>query len=469
MAWNDTAVSVPEGDGLSATGGGASILFSKPSWQTGAGVPNDSARDVPDISFAASEVHDPYLVYSSGEYWTVGGTSAPTPVFSAVLALLNQYLVSNGILSQPGLGNINPTLYRLAQTTTGVFHDITVGNNIVPCVIASPDCTTGQMGYSTGVGYDQVTGLGSADVNNLAAQWAASLAAPTTTAVSANPTSIAAGSSTVLTATVSATSGTNSPTGSVSFAVGQTALGAGVLSGSGGSATANLTVQGIQLSSGSNAISASYAGSATFLASASTSSVTVTVAGCTYSLNSSTASVGPGASSGTVNVLADGGCSWTASSNASWLTISSGSSGSGDGTVNYSFAANTASTGRSGTLTIAGQTFTVTQAATPPALGFYPLTPCRILDTRTVADGGSGLIGAFGPPFGYGAGVFVKLWGAAARTVGVLDHLAVRLAVAGRRDAGFSQRPGGQRCRAGTGRDRRSDKFIRERCHGCHH
>ena len=65
--------------------------------------------------------------------------------------------------------------------------------------------------------------------------------------------------------------------------------------------------------------------------------------------------------------------------------------------MNYSFAANPESTGRSGTLTIAGQTFTVTQAATPPPLAFYPLTPCRILDTRSV--GGSGLTGAFGPPF----------------------------------------------------------------------
>ena len=102
-AWNDTATSISDGDGLAATGGGASILFSKPAWQTGTGVPNDGARDVPDIAFAAANDHDPYLVYSNADFWGVGGTSAPTPVFSGIMALLNQYLVQNGVLSQPGL------------------------------------------------------------------------------------------------------------------------------------------------------------------------------------------------------------------------------------------------------------------------------------------------------------------------------------------------------------------------------
>ncbi len=395
-AWNDTAINVEAGAGLASTGGGASILFSKPSWQTGTGVPNDSARDVPDVALAAANDHDPYLIYVNGELSYVGGTSASTPVFSAILSVLNQYLVSNGILSQPGLGNANPTLYRLAQTATGVFHDITVGNNIVPCVSGSPNCVNGQLGYSAGVGYDQTTGLGSVDAYNLAVKWAASLVAPTTTAVVANPGTVSSSGSTVLTATVSAASGTTSPTGSVSFAVGETVLGAGELSGSGGSATANLTVDASQLSAGSNTIAASYAGSPVF--QASSGSVTVNVTGgatsCSYSLTSNGASVGPGAGSGTAGVLATAGCAWTASSNASWLTINSGSSGSGDGTVYYSFLPNTGSTALSGTLTIAGQTFAVAQAATPAPLAFYALTPCRIADTRA----GSGFTGAFGAP-----------------------------------------------------------------------
>jgi hypothetical protein len=89
-----------------------------------------------------------------------GGTSAGTPFFAGVLALLNQFVVSNGIQSRPGLGNINPRLYQLAQTTRGVFHDVTAGDNIVPCKAGTPDCTTGLYGYTARTGYDHVTGLG---------------------------------------------------------------------------------------------------------------------------------------------------------------------------------------------------------------------------------------------------------------------------------------------------------------------
>jgi hypothetical protein len=220
-----------------------------------------------------------------------------------------------------------------------------------------------------------------------------SVAVSTTTTVSANPTSIASSGSTVLTATVSAGSGTTSPTGSVSFAVGQTALGAGVLSGSGGSATASLTVQGSQLASGSNLIVASYGGSATFQGSSASVTVNVTTV-CNYSLSPNSVSLGAGETNGTVGVTAGSGCAWTASSNAFWLMISSGTPGSGDGTVGYSVAANLGTTVRSGTLTIAGQTFTVTQAPAPTALGFFTLTPCRVADTRA----GSGFSGAFGAP-----------------------------------------------------------------------
>src|SRR5262249_11703630 len=46
---------------LSAGGGGASVFFSKPSWQAGSGVPADGKRDVPDLSLNASPDHDPYL------------------------------------------------------------------------------------------------------------------------------------------------------------------------------------------------------------------------------------------------------------------------------------------------------------------------------------------------------------------------------------------------------------------------
>jgi hypothetical protein len=66
--------------------------------------------------------------------------------------------------------------------------------------------------------------------------------------------------------------------------------------------------------------------------------------------------------SGIVSVTAPSGCPWTASSSAGWITITSGSSGSGNGTVSYSVAANTSTSSRTGTMTIAGQTFTVNQS-----------------------------------------------------------------------------------------------------------
>jgi hypothetical protein len=63
-----------------------------------------------------------------------------------------------------------------------------------------------------------------------------------------------------------------------------------------------------------------------------------------------------------VGVIAGSGCSWTAVSNVSWITIVSGKSGTGNGTVKYSVSQNTATASRTGTLTIGGQTFTVTQS-----------------------------------------------------------------------------------------------------------
>lgn len=83
---------------------------------------------------------------------------------------------------------------------------------------------------------------------------------------------------------------------------------------------------------------------------------------CTYSISPTSKSFSSSAATGSISVTAPSGCSWTATSNASWVTITSGSSRSGNGTVGYSVAANTNSGSRSGTMTIADQTFTVTQA-----------------------------------------------------------------------------------------------------------
>jgi hypothetical protein len=179
MGWNDSGA----GRLLNASGGGVSGAYARPSWQAGSGVPNDNARHVPDIAFTASAVHDPYLIIMTGGVVETGGTSAATPFFAGVLALLNQYVVNTGVQAHPGLGNINPRLYQLAQNTPGVFHDVTAGNNIIPCKTGTPDCTTGQYGYKAGAGYDHVTGLGSIDVANFVGNWSAPKTTPKTASV----------------------------------------------------------------------------------------------------------------------------------------------------------------------------------------------------------------------------------------------------------------------------------------------
>jgi hypothetical protein len=97
------------------------------------------------------------------------------------------------------------------------------------------------------------------------------------------------------------------------------------------------------------------------------------------SISPTSQTFGNAAALGSVTVTAPNACSWVAFSNASFITITSGSSGSGSGTVNYTVAANDTGSTRTGTLTIANQTFTVTQQTCT-----YTLSPLAML----VADGG---------------------------------------------------------------------------------
>ncbi len=209
-AWNDSALL----NELAAGGGGPSAIFPKPAWQAGPGVPNDGARDLPDISLSASWAHDPYLVQSLAAFGTTGGTSASAQVFAGMVALLNQYLVSKGTLTAPGLGNINPVLYRMAQAGSPAFHDITSGNTNMPCAQSAPGCVNGMLGYSATPGYDMATGLGSIDLNQLAENW--NSGPPTTTTLTATPSTAASTDTVQLTATVTGTA-SSTPTGSVSF------------------------------------------------------------------------------------------------------------------------------------------------------------------------------------------------------------------------------------------------------------
>ncbi len=151
VVWNDSGSN--GGSDLWATGGGASLVWPKPSWQVSPGVPNDGARDVPDVALNAS-THTGYQIWSSDsgtlqqEY--IGGTSAATPSFAGILALGVQYTGGR-------LGNVNPLLYGLSQLQANggysYYHRISSGNNSVP----------GQVGYSANGGYSQTVGLGSVD------------------------------------------------------------------------------------------------------------------------------------------------------------------------------------------------------------------------------------------------------------------------------------------------------------------
>jgi len=84
-------------------------------------------------------------------------------------------------------------------------------------------------------------------------------------------------------------------------------------------------------------------------------------ASCSYSINPSSASIkSDGGNGPAVTVTATAGCSWTAVSNDAWITVTAGATGSGNGSVAFKVSKNGGAQ-RTGTLTIAGQTFTVMQ------------------------------------------------------------------------------------------------------------
>jgi hypothetical protein len=100
------------------------------------------------------------------------------------------------------------------------------------------------------------------------------------------------------------------------------------------------------------------------LASVADTSAFPSSANCSYGISPSSQNVAVGGGSGSAGVTAPGGCPWIASSNDSWITITSGTPGNGNGTVAFTVASNPNAGSRTGTLTVAGQTFTVTQSGT---------------------------------------------------------------------------------------------------------
>lgn len=84
-------------------------------------------------------------------------------------------------------------------------------------------------------------------------------------------------------------------------------------------------------------------------------------AACSYAISPTSLRVGRGANSATISVSTGSTCSWTASSNTSWITVTSGASGTGNGTVTFSYTRNEARGDRTGSLTVAGTTVSVEQ------------------------------------------------------------------------------------------------------------
>lgn len=106
----------------------------------------------------------------------------------------------------------------------------------------------------------------------------------------------------------------------------------------------------------------------------STTPSTQPPASCTYEISPTSRIHGPGTENGTLSVTAPSGCAWTATSGVSWITVTSGGSGTGNGALGYAVAANSGA-GRTGTMTVAGLTFAVEQAT--PA--------CRLDDIADVS------------------------------------------------------------------------------------
>jgi hypothetical protein len=278
-----------DGQTLSTCGGG----YQKPAWQSGPGVPNDGARDVPDVSFfAADGMNSSFYVACETDIYggcqiALGGTSVSAPAMAGVMALIDQKMQSRQ-------GNPNYVLYALAAesgascdssgTVTGpcIFYDVTAGTIAMPCSTGTPDCITNVstdangvlQGYATNAGYDLATGLGSMNVANLVDNWNSVSFRPTLSTLALGPTTnLTHGSPVNINITVAPQNGTGTPSGAASL-VTSTGKPAGIFTVTNGAASGTTDV----LPGGSYTVSAHYAGDGIFAASDSSPGIPVTIA-----------------------------------------------------------------------------------------------------------------------------------------------------------------------------------------------
>jgi Pro-kumamolisin, activation domain/Bacterial Ig-like domain (group 3) len=291
---------------LSSCAGG----YPKPAWQT-ALTPQDSGRDLPDVSMFASDGFNGsfYVICeadippadslgvcgTNSQLVGLGGTSASTPSFAGIMALVNQATGSRQ-------GNANYALYKMAaqsgNTCTSaagpasscIFYDIPTGStNAMPCASGSPGCTSngfvvgvlsenGAPAYNTAAGYDLATGLGSVNAANLVTKWKNSALTASSTTLSLNSgaaVNTTHGQSVNVSIGVTGSGGT--PTGTVSLIAN---TGPNDSEGVQGFALSNGSVASTanDLPGGSYTVFARYGGDGTFGSSSSSPAIPVTVA-----------------------------------------------------------------------------------------------------------------------------------------------------------------------------------------------
>jgi subtilase family serine protease len=403
-SWNDSAAY----KSIAASGGGVSKVFTKPSWQSATGVPADGYRDVPDVAFPANVTEFGYFTCtvdgactnstvgfgsSSGGGGIVGGTSVAAPNFAAMLAVIEQ---ANG---GGALGNVNPILYTLAQTSSysTIFHDITTGNNIVSCAGGSADCSSqasnfnGTMGYSAGTGYDLVTGLGSLDASALRTALQAVTSKTPTLGLSVSSIPPILGTAVTFTLNVGSGSGSATPTGNVQFSVDGTNVGSAVALASGSAATTYTFT-----STGIHTVAASYGGDSNYNAGLASINVTASLPIPTVTLTPANSTVAPNtAATFTAAVAFPGGATPSGSVQFQVDGVNSGSAVTlSSGVATYTYAGASTSSVHTITAIYSGSTtYASVSSTTTITVGTGSSVPYTMSVTPTsitVASGSTG-------------------------------------------------------------------------------
>jgi subtilase family serine protease len=314
---------ISSGSDLVAASGGPSSIYAKPAWQAGiTGMPNDSKRDIPDVSlFSSNGTNNSFYILCQKDFTGAnscdlnspftdftgaGGTSASVQAFAGIMALINQSQAT-GSNPAPRQGNANYIFYKLYKqnqlnpakicasnpaavtATSCMFYDVINGNISVACKAGTANCSNpstaaNQYGvlasasnpaWTTTAGYDLATGLGTVNVANLASAWAGVGLTASTTTIAASPSgTIAHGANASFTVNVASSGGT--PAGQVSLiatpaGAAQTAIGPFSLSGGSAAITTDMLPGGTAYN-----IVAHYSGDGTF-AQSDSAPVLVTV------------------------------------------------------------------------------------------------------------------------------------------------------------------------------------------------